>query len=281
MENNSIIKKTYINQHIFANVPLINKDQLEKILLQTENNICKIIQKNGKMVTGFFSKIPFPDQFHLLPALIIFKNNLKLNGEIEILFNNNKKRTLNLNEKRIIYPCKNSDVIIIEIKPEIDGIKYFLDIDDNVFNDNYKEIYKKNMQIYIISSSGNSIGKLINIENEKKNLIHDCGDFFGSPILCLFTFRLIGINLKKNEHFKYNEGIFIKYVIEELNQAFHKSIISKINISNNKLDINIPSNHKYIKHNNLNYNPMINKSKSSEINYNYNNMNSNFFYNLR
>ena len=170
MENNSIFEKTYINENIFPNAPLMIKDQLEKILSQTENNICKIIQKNGIMVTGFFSKIPFPDQFHLLPALIIFKNNLKLKGEIEILFTNNKKRTLNLNEKRIIYPCKNSDVIIIEIKPKTDGIKYFLDIDDNVFNDNYKEIYKKNMQIYIISSSGHSIGKLLNIENEKKKI---------------------------------------------------------------------------------------------------------------
>ena len=180
MDKNDIYNKSYINQHIIKNVPIMHKYQLEKIVWQTENVVCNIIQKNGNIVIGFISKIPFPDEFHLLPALIITKNNnLELNKKIEILFKNGKKITLNLDEKRIIYFCKNSDVIIIEIKPKIDKIKYFLDIDENVFNDNYKEKYKKNMQIYIISSSEYSIGQLLNIENEKKKINNNCGFIFG------------------------------------------------------------------------------------------------------
>ena len=91
MEKSNINKKTYINEHIIENIPLMNKYQLEKIVQQTENIVCNIIQKNGNIVIGFISKIPFPDEFHLLPALIITKNNLELNKKIEILFKNGKK----------------------------------------------------------------------------------------------------------------------------------------------------------------------------------------------
>jgi len=47
------------------------------ILSQMENCICKIVKDNGVKGTGFFCKIPFPDENNLLYALII--NNHVLN----------------------------------------------------------------------------------------------------------------------------------------------------------------------------------------------------------
>ena len=55
------------------------------ILSQMENCICKIVKDDGKKGTGFFCRIPFPDENHLLNALIT--NNHVLN---EIDIENNK-----------------------------------------------------------------------------------------------------------------------------------------------------------------------------------------------
>ena len=37
---------------------------------QLNNSVCKIIRKDNKNGTGFLSKIPYPNQFNLLPVLI-------------------------------------------------------------------------------------------------------------------------------------------------------------------------------------------------------------------
>ena len=47
------------------------------ILSQMENCICKIVKDDGQKGTGFFSKIPFPDEKNLLNVLIT--NNHVLN----------------------------------------------------------------------------------------------------------------------------------------------------------------------------------------------------------
>ena len=61
----------------------------KKILSQMENCICKIDQ-NGKKGTGFFCKIPFPDNNNLLNVLITNYHILNQN-DIE----NNKVIKLN------------------------------------------------------------------------------------------------------------------------------------------------------------------------------------------
>ena len=47
------------------------------ILSQMENCICKIVKENGEKGTGFFCRIPFPDEENLLKVLIT--NNHVLN----------------------------------------------------------------------------------------------------------------------------------------------------------------------------------------------------------
>jgi len=49
----------------------------KSILFQMENCICKIVKGNGQKGTGFFCKIPFPDEYNLLNVLIT--NNHVLN----------------------------------------------------------------------------------------------------------------------------------------------------------------------------------------------------------
>ena len=63
----------------------VDLDGTKAILSQMENCICKIVKDNGEKGTGFFCRIPFPDENHLLNVLIT--NNHILN---EIDIENNK-----------------------------------------------------------------------------------------------------------------------------------------------------------------------------------------------
>ena len=95
---------------------------------------------NWKQGTGFFCKIPFRDEYNMLPVLItnnhvINKNILNENNkriDIDIQEENNRKK-LNLNN-RIKYTNKEYDISIIEIKEE-DEINNFLELDINILND--------------------------------------------------------------------------------------------------------------------------------------------------
>ena len=61
----------------YNSIPIINSEQSKYILTQLENCVRKIYQSNGGEATGFFCKIPYPDQFNLIPVLIT--NNHVLN----------------------------------------------------------------------------------------------------------------------------------------------------------------------------------------------------------
>ena len=67
------------------------------ILSQMENCICKIVKDNGKKGTGFFCKIPFPDENNLLEVLItnnhvLNENDIKNNKIIKFKIYNKKKK---------------------------------------------------------------------------------------------------------------------------------------------------------------------------------------------
>ena len=85
------------------------------ILEQMEQNICKIILNDGSKGTGFFCKIPFPDNNNKLPVLIT-------NNHVISDFNNNNTFYYNYEYKdillkdRIKYTNKEYDITIIEIK---------------------------------------------------------------------------------------------------------------------------------------------------------------------
>ena len=52
------------------------------------------------------------------------------------------------------------------------------------------------------------------------NIQHECSTDFvssGAPILLLSNFKVIGVH-KRRTKYKFNEGTFIKYAIEEFNK---------------------------------------------------------------
>jgi len=114
------------------------------ILEQLMNCICKI-KMDGEFGTGFFCKIPYKKEklkvfmtnYHVLNEKSLEENkklNLLLNDEKEIL-------KLVLEIERRTYFNKDYDITIIELKDE-DKINNYLELDDNLFQDNAEIIYK-------------------------------------------------------------------------------------------------------------------------------------------
>ena len=100
----------------------ISLDGIEIILEQMKKKVCKL--NIGRIKgTGFFCKIPFPDNNSLLPVLITNKHiidELILKNE-KILLSlsiNNEDKEIEL-DNRIIFTNKKYDITIIEIKKKI------------------------------------------------------------------------------------------------------------------------------------------------------------------
>ena len=100
----------------------LSTEQMKQALFQMENSICKIIvdEKGEKLGTGFFCKIPFPNEFHLLPVLItcnhVLDSSSIAKGKI-IKFSFNKKLySILIDESRKCLSDKVNDFTIIEIK---------------------------------------------------------------------------------------------------------------------------------------------------------------------
>ena len=88
---------------------------------QLELSVCKIYINENERGTGFLCKIPFPDEFKLLPVLIT--NNHVINEEyfqknkiIKISFDDDKiNKLLEIVPERKFYSNKTYDISIIEI----------------------------------------------------------------------------------------------------------------------------------------------------------------------
>ena len=145
-----------VNENKLSNYPIpVFVEQTEIILEQMKKGICKICLDDGTKGTGFFCKIPLPDKNHLLPVLIT--NNHVINEKylkekkffnIKIYTDQNEKIIL-LNNKKI-YTNSEFDVIIIEIKPNQEKIDYFMELDENIFKNNYNDYKEKQFIYYIV-----------------------------------------------------------------------------------------------------------------------------------
>jgi len=211
-------------------VPRLNTKQLGEIIFQMENCVCKI--KNKKIGTGFFCKIPFPDNFKFLPVLItcnhvLDENSIAQGNEIEFTLNNDKiAKSIVINNSRMLYTNIKKDITIIEIKPKGDSIdqKSFLEIDKKIYEANLEKYIEKPVYLnhYQEGKEVNySLGKIIKVGgyNIKHNCETDEGSS-GSPILNLENFSVVGVH--KGFDDKFNCGTFIKIAIEEFNEL-HKN----------------------------------------------------------
>ena len=136
---------------IEGSIDPVNIEGTTKILDQLMNCICKI-QIKGTYATGFFCKFS-----HKKQAIKVFMTSFHVLNEKDL--EENKKLNLSLNDaketiaidlsiERKTYFNKDYDIILIELK-DGDKIKDYLELDNNLFQDN-SEINYKDKSIYIL-----------------------------------------------------------------------------------------------------------------------------------
>ena len=194
----------------------VTKEGTKMILEQMSNCICKI-NNNNIIGTGFFCKIPFKNNLKINVLLtsydIINENYFNFNNQINILLGDyNESKIINIDNNRNIYYNKLYNITIIELK-DYDNINNYLELDDNLFNNNIKSLYEKE-SIYILYylNGGKSLvsyGLINNINGYFiNNICYINPGINGAPILNINNNKVIGISFNNN-------GIILKYAIEE------------------------------------------------------------------
>jgi len=113
------------------NINPISRQTNKIIDNQLEKYLCKVYDTKENNGSGFLCKIPFPDEFHLLPVLItnnhvLNESELKKDKKIKISFDDdNIIKIIEMSEERKTYTSIEYDTTIIEIFPEKDNLKYF------------------------------------------------------------------------------------------------------------------------------------------------------------
>ena len=231
--NNNIINRIiYFNEEHVPSSPLLSKEQTNKIMNQLNTCVCKINKLNGENATGFFCNIPF--SYSYLPVLItnnhvLNEEDIKPNRIIKFSLKDGEiEKILIINESRITFTNKDLDVTIIEIFPEIDGIKDFLEVDEDINEFNLKEKIKDAIYIpqYPEGKAYISFG-VLDKKSSYPDIIYSCSTSIGSsgaPILYLINYKVIGVHRGSKENL--NAGTLMKYIIE----AFKKINKSKFKL---------------------------------------------------
>ena len=210
----------------------VNIEGTKKILDQLMNSIFKISIK-GRLGTGFFCKIPFGKlalNVFLTNYNILDENDLKDNKQLNLsLYDEKETITIDFGIERQTYFNKEYNITIKELKEE-DNIKNYLELDDDLFQDNI-ELNYINKSIYILhypdeKNANVSYGLINNIE--KYNFNHNCSIYkcsSGSPILNLESKKVIGIQKKG-----YNIGTLLKYPLKDFINNIEKKLININNV---------------------------------------------------
>ena len=152
-------------------------------------------------------------------------NTIKDHGAIVIsLLDKKESRKIEIKNRRI-YTNREEDITLIEIKPSLDKINSFLDLDENVLSPNKEQIYYK-LPVYILQyptgkESQVSFGIIKQIEEQK--ILHNCWTSAGSaggPILSMKSFKVIGLHLATVMHKAYKMGKFLNKAIIDIQNQF-------------------------------------------------------------
>ena len=222
----------------------VTAENTKKILEQMENCICKV--KNNQIIgTGFFCRIPYKNNTKINVLItsyqIIDDFYLNQNNQINLLLNDyNEIKIINLDPSRKIFSTKDFNTTIIEIK-QSDNITNYLELDDNLFSNNSKTLYE-NSSIYMLQYlNGGNASVSYGILNELNgfNIKHTCSAescSSGAPILNISNNKIIGISLYNNNmNINYNEGIYLKYAIENFINTSQIQEQQMFNMQNNNL----------------------------------------------
>ena len=114
----------------------VSIEKTETIIKQMKKCVCKI-HINGTTGTGFFAEIPYKNEkikVLITNNHVLGENEIKNNKVITYITNNNEndKKRIIIDDKRIKYTNKELDVTIIEINEAKDDIHDYLEIDDYI-----------------------------------------------------------------------------------------------------------------------------------------------------
>ena len=221
-------------KHIDGRPYSISFKKMKFYVNQMEKSICKIKKSNNVSGTGFICKIIDNDNSVNIQALftcnhILDSNDIVQGSEITLIFNNNIIKNIKLLNNKTIYTNEDEyDITIIEINKD-DNLNDndMLTVDQNIFNDQLYNYYKKR-QIYIIHyPKGNEIryscDLIKNIDINDIIIEHLCSTDTGSsgaPIIDSETERVIGIHNGYNNVDRINYGTLIKNPVEEFIQKY-------------------------------------------------------------
>ena len=222
----------------------VTAESTQKILKQMKNCICKV--KNNQIIgTGFFCRIPYKNNTKINVLItsyqIIDDFYLNQNNQINLLLNDyNELKIINLDPSRKKFSTKDFNTTIIELKQN-DNITNYLELDDNLFSNNSKSLYE-NGSIYMLQYlNGGNASVSYGILNELNgfNIKHTCSAescSSGAPILNISNNKTIGISLYNNNmNINYNEGIYLKYAIENFINTSQIQEQQMFNMQNNNL----------------------------------------------
>ena len=212
----------YLEKSLKEYPDIITLQKTEKIVEQMKNCIFKIHISDGGIGTGFFCNIKNIKTKQTMPVMItnnhVIGQEYFNNRSIKISFNNEEKiMDIELDSSRKKYTNKKYDITIIEIKKS-DKINKnsFLEIDDNIYQDNPFDFFTKK-SVYILqypNYRGASVSYgLINQICQENVLHHYCitdKGSSGSPIINLENSKVIGIHNGGSDKFNFNKGIFLK-----------------------------------------------------------------------
>ena len=213
-------------EKFLENSPIpVSIEKTENILYQMKNCVCKIISSNGKRGTGFFCRIPSRGQNQDLTVLftnnhVLDETDIENNKTIELLIKEStKKKIIKIDNLRKKFTSPELDITLIEIKPYLDDILDFLEIEEDVLNKNILESEYKKTSIYILHyPKGEEIQVSYGLINSisGKEINHICNTDHGSsgsPILSLKSLKVIGIYFGTPRDYNYNLGTFIKIAL--------------------------------------------------------------------
>ena len=227
----------------------INIEGTKKIWEQLFTCICKV-KNNQKISTGFFCKIPYNNTTKI-PVLItsyqiIDEYYFNQNNTIKLLMNDfNQLKVINLDPTRNYYFNPLYNTTIIELK-DYDNINNFLELNDTLFENNLQNLFKEE-SIYILQYlNGGKASVSYGIINKLNgfNIKHTCyinSGSIGAPILDINSNKVIGITLEPNNNLNYNEGVILKFPIEDFINKYHVKNNPMPNMFNNNLNNNFPN----------------------------------------
>ena len=203
-----------------------NKNNSKRIKKEIfEKNIDKIceIYCNDNKGTGFICMIPDPENNnHNIEVLLTCYHVASIDKikTIYYKFENHEKKEINFeNKDRRKWYNKELDYACIEML-EKDNIINCLNIDENLYENNYTKInlYNKIVLVFTTFQSEElSFGQIKNIRNSKLLYTNDTTyGWSGSPVIRKDNNEVIAIHQGAESSKKINIGILLKYILMDM-----------------------------------------------------------------